>query len=256
MGLIRQPLEEDRGNYFVSYQPADAVRELAFLSITFPEDNFTVADVSNAMQSEARIWVGRYQVPTMIFAFDAKEDLIQVPESPTDSYFFAYIDSKTGTFFSQWGKGLSAPTEQMDEKYQNRIYGDLPAKRQEDIRASARAADHSRASTVAVILFFVAVVPVAIELIGLGVSWLGYLLSFLSILKGSHKAAKLFGWIKSSKREKEQEKATLEMRHHHYHCERNPDAFRRLKIENLEQDAIQQTREQAKRLRDKNRGVN
>ncbi len=35
------------------------------------------------------------------------------------------------------------------------------------------------------------------------------------------------------------------MRHYYYHCERNPEAFERLKIENFRQEEISRTKSQA-----------
>jgi hypothetical protein len=39
------------------------------------------------------------------------------------------------------------------------------------------------------------------------------------------------------------------MNHYFYHCERNPEAFNRLKFENFERDAIERTRDEAEAIR-------
>ena len=39
------------------------------------------------------------------------------------------------------------------------------------------------------------------------------------------------------------------MRHHHYHCERNPEAFERLKRENIERETRDQTLREAAGLK-------
>lgn len=39
------------------------------------------------------------------------------------------------------------------------------------------------------------------------------------------------------------------MRHHHYHCKRNPDGFMRLKVENIEREEIDRIREEFQEIR-------
>ncbi len=41
------------------------------------------------------------------------------------------------------------------------------------------------------------------------------------------------------------------MRHYFYHCERNPEGFARLKVENFEREAKEQTLKEAEALRNK-----
>ena len=57
------------------------------------------------------------------------------------------------------------------------------------------------------------------------------------------------GWLKPSRRDKEKAKKELKMGHYYYHCERNPEAFNRLKCENFERDAVVKTRNEAEAIR-------
>jgi hypothetical protein len=41
------------------------------------------------------------------------------------------------------------------------------------------------------------------------------------------------------------------MRHHHYHCRRNPEAFERLKAENFRREEIERTNAEALALKKK-----
>ena len=87
-----------------------------------------------------------------------------------------------------------------------------------------------------------------IEIIGLGVAWVGYVLSGISISTGLYKVAKHFGWIKPSKRRLEKDEESQKKEHYFYHCERNPAGFNRLKIENFQRDAIERTRKEAEMI--------
>jgi len=55
--------------------------------------------------------------------------------------------------------------------------------------------------------------------------------------------------LKPSQREKQEAERNLKMSHYFYHCERNPEGFNRLKIENFEREAIEGTRKEAEELR-------
>ncbi len=54
-------------------------------------------------------------------------------------------------------------------------------------------------------------------------------------------------WPKS-KAEVQKEAEEARMRHHHYHCERNPEGFQRLKLENFERWAREDIQNEAKNL--------
>jgi hypothetical protein len=249
MGLLRQPINEGRAEYFVSYQPADAARELACINLVFPNENLNVAEVSKAMQREVAIWVKRFPVPSIAFAFDAKEDMISIPESPNASYLTAYAEPKNGNLVAGWGSGNVMPREQMTEEYRNLIYTHLPSRSQDDIRRKARRDTRATVRAAAVIVFFIAIVPVLIQVASLGVYWIGWILSLLSIGKGAYRAGQLFGWLKPSEKQKQKEKEDQLMRHHHYHCKLNPKGFERLKLENFEREAIERTRQEAEEIR-------
>ena len=78
--VFRDQIKEDRGSYYVSYQPADARYPFAIVQLTFPEDGSDAATIARAMEKELEIWLTRYPVPIMISAFDAKDDLISLSD--------------------------------------------------------------------------------------------------------------------------------------------------------------------------------
>jgi len=92
------------------------------------------------------------------------------------------------------------------------------------------------------------VVPVLIEIISLRVDWIGNILSAISITTGIYKAAKAIGWLKASPRDKVKEEEERKMKHYYWHCERNQEAFNRLKFENFEREKIERTRKKAETL--------
>ena len=69
-----------------------------------------------------------------------------------------------------------------------------------------------------------------------------------SILFGTYRAAKMSGWIKPSERQKSAAEKRQKMEHYFYHCERNPEAFMRLKVENLQRETIEENIAEAREI--------
>ncbi|MFP4004391.1 MAG: hypothetical protein ACLFV8_11495, partial [Alphaproteobacteria bacterium] len=89
----------------------------------------------------------------------------------------------------------------------------------------------------------------------LGPAWLGLIGLILVLWNALKTALKIWGYTKPSAQEEKEAEKRRKMRHYFYHCERNPDGFRRLMIENLENEAREQIRKKAQELsRDGNNG--
>lgn len=141
------------------------------------------------------------------------------------------------------------PSEQKDVGYLERVYKDVPFRLQEEVRQKAQREARTTGKVIRLIVFLTVVVPVLIEVVSLGVTWLGHLLAGISISAGLYKIGKAMGWLKPTKRDKEKDEKEQKMGHYFYHCERNPEAFNRLKCENFEREAIEQTRKESEAIR-------
>src|SRR5207244_9026218 len=131
------------------------------------------------------------------------------------------------------------PRELISAEYLNRAYESVPWRSADEIRKQSRleARTLKRAATLIVIL--TVGVPLAIEILSFGIAWIGYVFAGASILAGLYKAAKTFGWIKPSERQKRAAEKRRKMEDYFAHCERNREGFMRLKIENLEREMIE-----------------
>jgi hypothetical protein len=78
----------------------------------------------------------------------------------------------------------------MNAGYLGRVYEGVPFRLQEEVQQKAQREARITGRIIRLFLFFVVVVPVLIEIISLGVDWLGYVLSGVSISIGIYKAAK------------------------------------------------------------------
>lgn len=252
--VLRDRIREDRGHYFVEYQAADCRLPFASVSLVFPEQHER-SQVAQAMERELISWLSRYPVPVMVSAFDATEDLIRLGVTSQESHLMGFVNPETGQIVQRWGlfKDEEMPSGQSETGYLSRVYKDIPARPQSDMRKKALREMRLQARALRVFLMLVVGVPVLLELVALGVVWLGHLLAAVSIAAGIWKFAKTMGWRKPTDSEKKESEKRSRMEHYYYHCERNPDAFARLRAETFRRDAIEGTRRQAEELRLRNR---
>lgn len=245
--VYRDEIREGRRDYFVTYQPADDRFSFALVDLVFPGGRIEDIRVAQAMEDEFEIWLKRYPVPVMVSAFDAKEDLIGVHGDAGESHLMGYRDSRTGEFVRRWGllKENELPAEQTNAEHLQSAYRGVGFRDQTAVRKAAQRKTTSVIRAARAIIFFVVAVPVLIEIISLGVAWLGHVLSAISITAGAYKAGKAFGWLKPTKRGLAKAEELRRMEHYYWHCERNPEAFNRLKIQNFEREAIDRTRKEA-----------
>lgn len=249
--VFRDKIQEHRGSYFVIYNPADGDSWLATISLVFPKVTVDVSEVRQAMEQELAHWLNRFAVPVMVSAFDAKDSVVRISDEPHESHLMGYIDPHTGGLVRKLGSYEEAeiPSEQKDAGYLERVYLDVPFRLQEKVREKVRREARVRGRVIRFIVFFYAGSAVLIEVVALGVSWLGHVLAAVSIAIGSYKLGKAMGWLKLSKRSKEKAEKEQKMEHYYYHCERNPDAFNRLKCENFERETVERTHKESEEIR-------
>jgi len=242
MEVFRQKLKEHRGAYFVTYQPADSRLNFAVVNLVFLNREVDCAAVAIAMEQELEHWLQRFAVPAMVSSFDLEDELIDLSACRDTSHLMGFVGS-SGEIAKSWRivPDKELPQEQVREEHFSRVYAGVPLRLARDVRRNAQLTSERMARTAFLILFLMVVLPVIIQVIALGISWLAWLLSGISILAGIRKAAKTFGWIKSSKREKHEAEKRAKMEHYYYHCERNPEGFAQLKIENFRREIAAQT---------------
>lgn len=248
--VFREAIKKHRGNNYVSYKPADLGSPIAHIQLTFPRPVVDFEIIKQAMEQELESWLKQYPIPTMVMAFDAKDDVLHVSSNYDESHLIGYVEQKTGQAVKHWGLlgNNELPAEQMVAIYAARIYEGLPFRRQEDVQLEAYRQARSTGRAIRFIVLLVVGVPLLIQIVSLGIGWIGYLLSGISISVGLYKLGKAMGWIKPSQREQIKAEKNLKMKHYFYHCEKNPDAFNRLKIENFERETIERTIEEEKEI--------
>ena len=252
--LFFDMVKEDRGRYFVEYRPPIPSYRFASLQLVFPEQVETES-VAQAMEAEADVWLRRYPVAIMISAFDGTAGLIHMTSVRNCDHLFAFCRDGDHQLGRAWRllREDELPDEPLDGEYLKRTYSCIPFKTEDQLQRESQA--HIKALRMGWFLVFIwlIIIPATIAILGWASPWIGAIVMLYSLSQGIVKALKMTGKWKS-RRELEREEVDYRMRHHHYHCERNPDGFLRLKLENFERDERTSIRQEADMLKTQGRG--
>jgi hypothetical protein len=228
--------KEDRDWYFVEYRPPIAGFPFATLQIVVPGNARPHEAVAEVAEHELDVWLKRYSVPIMVSAFDATGDVIKLAQVRGCDRLIGFVDDHTGKVVREWRllANQELPDDALDPSYLKSVYRDIPHKTGEEVRAGAE--QHRRQVRLGwwIVFGWAVVVPAAVAVLEWWSDWLGAVVLIYALWKALRKALELTGKWPRSKRELEKEADERRMRHHHYHCEQNPEAFERLKVENVE----------------------
>lgn len=238
--LFFDNVKENRGWYFVEYSPPIPNYPFATVQIVALNQP-SIADVVRAMEDELDVWLRKYPIPIMVSAFDCTGSVYDLSSDKPCNHLMGFEDS-SGEVKRFWRlpKAHEMPTIALDPGRLKKIYAAIPHRTSAQLRAAAlqKAREIRIGSRIAWTLVFmwVVVIPITIAVLGFTSIIVGVATTVYSIMHGVFKALKLTGVIKPSARQREKDREEALMRHHHYHCQRNPQGFQRLKLENLEQE--------------------
>jgi hypothetical protein len=249
--LFFEATKEDRGWCFVEYHPPISGYQFATLQVVVLETTKTTEDVAATMEAELVIWLERYPVPIRVSAFDDSGSVIGLKGYRPCNHLVGFIDANTKKVVREWRLLTSdeLPKDALDVSYLRKIYEGIPFKTKQQLREGAlKKAKRLRLGWWIVFVWAV-VVPAGVAILEWWSNWLGVVVLIYSLHKAIEKALRLMGRWPKSKAEVQKEAEEARMRHHHYHCERNPEGFERLKLENLKRWAHEDIQKEAHALR-------
>lgn len=249
--LFFEATKEDRGWCFVEYRPPISGYQFATLQVIVLETTKTTEDIAATMEAELVVWLERYPVPIMVSAFDDTGSVISLKGHRPCNHLIGFIDSKTQKVVREWRllTNDELPKDALDVSYLRKIYEGIPFKTKQHLREGAlKEAKRLRLGWWIVFVWAV-VVPAGVAILEWWSDWLGVVVLIYSLYKAIEKALRLMGRWPKSKAEAQKEAEEARMRHHHYHCERSPEGFERLKLENLERWAREDIQKEAHALR-------
>jgi hypothetical protein len=249
--LYFEVTKEDRGWYFVEYRPPISGYQFATLGVVVLESARTREDIAAVMEAELVIWLERYPIPIMASAFDDTGSVMALDGHRACSHLIGYIDTQTNKVVREWRllANDELPTDALDPSYLRKIYSDLPFRTKQQLREQALGKAKQLRLGWWVVFVWAVVVPVGVAVLEWWSDWLGLVVLMYSLYKAVEKALRLTGKWPKSKAEVQKEAEETRMRHHHYHCERNPEGFERLKLENFERWARKEVRVEAQSLK-------
>lgn len=252
--LYYQEIKEARGDYFVGYHPPVSKTPFATLSLVYPNGH-TLERVQKDFQSEAAHWLARYDVPIMASAWDEKEDLIYANGSYEESHFWVWYEPGTKIIRSTF-KMEELPTFFNDTENRpdwRTIYTDQTPRTDAQVKADAfKSLGQTRKGIIIwkiILTLWLGVIPATWAIIQfLGPEWLAVAVLVFSLAQAGRAWRKIMGHEKLSRAEKEKSEKEQKMAHYFYHCERNPEGFARLMVENFNRDAKERLRREAETL--------
>jgi hypothetical protein len=250
--IIFDSVKEHRGWYFVEYSVPNHGDPFAHLSLTVLEDRGKDRVVA-AMKNELRIWTRRFPVAVFVSSCDDKGDSISVKDMTGLDYLVGW-PSAQGETVMHW---RLVGTEEWPKRHWTSgelkaIYASLPSRtlpsRAEYQKEQRRTV---RLGTALVMLVFV-VAPAAWAIIEFNSpQWLARLLLFYALGQLYIRALKFLGMWPKTAADEAKAREELAMKHHHSHCERNPEGFNRLKAENFEREERKRIKALAESLKSK-----
>lgn len=250
--IIFDSVKEHRGWYLVEYHAPHHGDPFAHVSLTVLEAKDT-GSVVEAMKDELRIWTRRFPVAVFVSSCDDKGDTIAVKDVTGLDYLVGWPGAQGEPVMHWRTVGIEEwPKRQWTSDELKAIYASLPS-RTLPSRAEFRNEQRRKvrfATALALSLFVVA--PAAWAIIGFNSpQWLAQLLLFYALGTIYIKALKLLGMWPKTAADEAKAREELAIKHHHYHCERNPEGFNRLKAENFEREEREKTKALAESLKSK-----
>jgi hypothetical protein len=244
------PVKEIRNWYFVEYSPPINDFKFANLQLVMTSENISDADVADAMEEELKHWLNRFPVPLIVSAFDNTGSLYNLKEIKGYNHLIRFFDhNQIIRMYWRLVRDAEIPNVALNKEYLDNIYAgldyetyaELDAKRRQKISAIKRGSF--------LLFLWLVVVPALIAIL----EYYSNLLSLVAMIYSLYMAIKtglgLRGKLPKSKKQKAKEKEERLKDHYYYHCQKNPEGFKKLMLENLEQMSRSEIAKEAAALR-------
>lgn len=243
-------VKEDRGWYFVEYSPPMENYLFSLLQLSVVQDR-SLPEIAETIESEAKVWLGRYPVPLMATAVAADDSVISLRGVRPIDNLMAWPVPGTQAFVLRWElvPDETLPNTARDRRALRKLFADVTVQTGTQVQQDvARLAQERKLGWYLVFIWAVAV-PVGVAVLEWWSDLLGLAVLAYAFVRAGIEALRLTGHLPKSAKRQANEAEELRMRHHHYHCERNPEAFVRLKAENFRRTAIERTEAEAAALK-------
>jgi hypothetical protein len=245
-------IKEGRDWYFVEYFPPNVKERFSTLQLSVVEPHELQA-VAEAVEAEARIWLGLYKVPLMATAFSSEGSVLSLEDVRPISHLLAWLDPRDSQPILRWElvKNEVLPDVALDREFLKETFAGIPYRTGREIKTEYAKSLAKQKLGWWLVFAWAVVVPLIVAVVEWWSDLLGLVVLGYAFIKAAVHALRLTGHLPKTATQRDKEAEELKMRHHHYHCQRNPDAFERLKVENFRREEIERTKAEAVALRAK-----
>jgi hypothetical protein len=248
-----EPIKENRGWYFVEYNPPRNGERFAGLQLVIIE-SASQNKIADAMEQELKNWLKRYPIPIMVSSFDNKGDLYSLGKARTCDHLIGFFN-KDNQIRLQWKllKDEVIPDTALNREYVDRLYSGLVYKTHTDLALQQRKKRRQIKAGWFIFFIWLVVIPAIIAIFEYYSDFLAVVALIYSLYKAVQKGLELTGKWPKSKKAKEHEIEEQLKNHYYYHCQMNPEGFRKLMLENLDKISESEIAKEAELLK-KNKG--
>ena len=244
-----EPIKEGRGWYYVEYNPPISDYKYAILNLVIIED-VTKNDIVNAMEKELVDWLNRYPIPLLVSAYDNKGDLYNLSEIKSSNNLMGFFDQDGKICLHwRWLKSEEIPNIALNRDYLDNLYSNLVFRTYAELDEDRRKRRQQIKLGWYIFFTWLVVIPVIIAILDYYSDLVSLVALIYSLYKAFQKGLELTSRWPKSKRKKEQELEERLKNHYYYHCQMNPDGFRKLMLENLEKLAKDEIAKDAESLK-------
>jgi hypothetical protein len=235
--LYFDKIKERHNSFIIEYSPPITNYPYAILSIT-SVNAIEINEIIDTLESLTEKWLVRYRVPLLAFAFDQFGDLIDLTTKRESNYLTGIPRDGLNEYHWNILNNHDFDSKFLDAEYLKSIYTDINYRTQEEINIAASKNIKPMRQLKIILLIWAIFIPALISILEFfSPTWVAVIALSYSLWKAYQQWLGMTNRKKKSKEYLEAQKEETLMRHHHYHCQRNPDAFSRLRSENFKSDA-------------------
>jgi hypothetical protein len=229
-----EPIKESRDWGFVEYHAPMKGYKFASLNLVIIED-ISKDEVVNTIEKELESWLTRYPIPLFVSAFDDKGELIQLDEIRPCNHLIGFLD-QNGKIILNWRllKDDEISDVALNQEYFDNLYSNLDLKTYTELDIDRRKRRRQIQVGSFIIFIWLIIIPLIVVLLDFYSDWVSLVVLIYSFYKALQKTLELTGSWPKTKRRKEKELEEQLKGHYYYHCQMNPEGFRRLRQENFE----------------------
>jgi hypothetical protein len=244
-----EPIKESRSWYFVEYYPPRSGERFATLYLVIT-DNSSQKKIASAMEQELKNWLKRYPIPIMVSPFNNKGDLYNLSKVRACNHLTGFfVEDQQIRLYWKLLKDEEIPDTALNREYVDSLFSGLIYKTHAEFDKERHKWRKQIKAGWVIFFIWIVILPAIYAIFEYSNNLLAVVALIYSLYKAIRKGLELTGKWPKSKRTKEREREEQLKNHYYYHCQMNPEGFRKLMLENLDKMSEDQIAKEADALK-------